>query len=89
MSHHNLDFHNKSEWYRAELAYAKQQRMIKEARRAGMKVQPISARPLLTAMAQALTRVNSLITTLSRRLRSQPRPIPVTGAAESTSNPCS
>jgi hypothetical protein len=90
MSHSNLDFHNKTEWYRGELAYAKQQRMIKEARRAGMKLNPaFSVQPLLTAMTQVTTWINSLIAAWSTSLRSRGKPIPVTGTIEDPSSSCS
>lgn len=94
MSHHNLDFQNKTEWYKGELAYAKQQRMIKEARRAGMKAQPIvRVRPLVQATAEvvagALAWVSSLFASWSCRLRTRYRAAPAAETLESQPNPCS
>jgi hypothetical protein len=92
MSYHHLDFHNKTEWYRGEMAYAKQQRMIKEAKRAGMKIRPIvQVRPLaaaaLAAATQALIRISSLFTSWRCQLRSRFGTAPATETLVSQPKP--
>jgi hypothetical protein len=90
MSHHNLDFVNRTEQYRREIAFAQQQRMIKEAQRAGMVLPPlVPVRPLAMALARLLTRFASLLAAWSCSLQARYAPVTPSAPLESQSSPCS
>ena len=95
MDYFDARFLIQTERRNAEMAAARQHRLVKEAQRAGMKILPLSSlnnvniAPLAVALAHSLDWFGHLFADWSCRLQSRYASVPLRVSPESQSNPCS